>query len=234
MEDSAEESMDLCCQDGVLLTSAPAAYMNYINTVGTLFIVEYLNSNRTRCIEWKPNDVTIDSDIQDQEWAVVNTVERRTRTFSETCSRSKYLKVNMIDVKSFRVSRNKQKLAFMDGKGESLCNFLFQHSNCDLILATLKGILRTAPSRRDKHLHIILDDLHNPETQQLNKSFAELNLFQDPSDYVWGFVRNFHNKPYETAMEAFAKITDIGNSFWEYYPLLHVLGVGRYLLLWCL
>lgn len=56
--------MELFVQNGVFLKSAPACYLTYINTTGTLFITEYLNSNRRRCIEWKPNDITADSDAQ--------------------------------------------------------------------------------------------------------------------------------------------------------------------------
>lgn len=51
--------MEIFCQDGVLLSSAPASFMNCINNSGTLLVVEYLNSNRTRFMEWKPNDITI-------------------------------------------------------------------------------------------------------------------------------------------------------------------------------
>lgn len=64
MEDTTEDVMELFVQNGVFLKSAPACYLTYINTTGTLFITEYLNSNRRRCIEWKPNDITADSDAQ--------------------------------------------------------------------------------------------------------------------------------------------------------------------------
>lgn len=59
MEDHREEVMEIFCQDGVLLNTAPASFISSINTSGTLYVVEYLNSNRTQCIEWKPNDIMI-------------------------------------------------------------------------------------------------------------------------------------------------------------------------------
>lgn len=214
-ENIPDEVLEIFTQDGVLLTTAPAAYIPYINTVGTLSIVEYPNSNLTRCVEWKPIDVTIDSDMQDQEWQVVNTIAKRHRSLSgnfpvEVGHRSKYLKINMNEIKSFRVTTKNQKLAFRDGKGDCICTFVFQHGNCDGLVAVLKGIHKTVVSRRDKHLYCIADDIKNPERQQLDKSFAELNLFQEhSSDYVWKFVKNFQNRPYETTMEAFSKITDI-------------------------
>lgn len=44
-----------------------------LNSIGMLCIVQ--NGDGTKCIEWRPNDlITIDSDTQDQEWAVVNTI----------------------------------------------------------------------------------------------------------------------------------------------------------------
>lgn len=64
MEANTEDVMELFVQNGVFLKSAPACYLCYFNTTGTLFITEYLNSNRKRCIEWKPNDITADSDAQ--------------------------------------------------------------------------------------------------------------------------------------------------------------------------
>lgn len=43
------------------------------NSVGMLCLVE--NPNGTKSIEWRPNDlITVDTDGQDQEWAVVNTI----------------------------------------------------------------------------------------------------------------------------------------------------------------
>lgn len=213
MEDNQEEVLEIFTQDGVLITTAPAAYIHYMNNVGTLLIVEYPNSNLTRCIEWKPLDLTIDSDVQDQEWTVVSTVERR-RTYSGSLpidvNRSKHLKINMNDIRSFRVAHKNQKLTFRDGKGDNLCSFTFQHGNCDGLITVLKGLLKTIVSRRDKHVYCILDDIKNSERQQLDKSFAELNLFQEQSSaYVWKFVKNFPNRPYEATMEAFSKITDI-------------------------
>lgn len=48
------------------------------------------------------------------------------------------------------------------------------------------------------------------ESQSLNKSFAELNLFpENPTDVVWKFVSNLKHRPYETTMETFSKLTDV-------------------------
>lgn len=212
MEEFYENGMELFSQDGVLLTGASANYIQYLNTTGTLSIVEYPNSNSTRFIEWKPNDITIDSDIQDQEWAVVNTVERRTRTLSgssppDSLSRAKLFRVNMKDIKSFRITRNNQKLSFNDANKKSLCSFCFQHGNADTLVLSLRGGLLQAVPSRDRHLYIVVD---HPENN-LHRSFAELNLFPEQStDFVWSFFKNLQHRPYETTMEAFSKLTDIG------------------------
>lgn len=51
----------------------------------------------------------------------------------------------------------------------------------------------------------------NLESQVLNKSFAELDIFQEnTTDVVWNLVSNFKQRPYETTMTAFSKVTDIG------------------------
>lgn len=212
MDEIYENGLELFCQDGVLLKSASANFFQYLNTSGTLSIVEYPNSNQTRFVEWKPNDITIDSDVQDQEWAVVNTVERRTRTLSGSSPPDgllrRIVRVNMREIKSFRVTRNSQKLCFNDGSRRPICTFIFQHGNADCLVGALRGgLLRSIPTR-DRNLYVVID---HPDSNMLNRSFAELNLFPEQnSDYVWRFLKNLHHRPYETTMEAFSKLTDIG------------------------
>lgn len=64
---------DLFTQDGVLLKSCIGRSINELNSIGMLCIVQ--NADATKSVEWRPNDlITIDSDTQDQEWAVVNTI----------------------------------------------------------------------------------------------------------------------------------------------------------------
>lgn len=59
-------------------------------------------------------------------------------------------------------------------------------------------------SRKDKQLFIVPDQL---ESQVLNRSFAELELFQEnTSDVVWRFMRNLQHRPYETTLETFSKL----------------------------
>ncbi|CAH0406795.1 unnamed protein product [Chilo suppressalis] len=67
------ECKDLFTQDGVLLKACIGRPVTDLNSIGMLCIVQ--NGDNTKCIEWRPNDlITIDSDTQDQEWAVVNTI----------------------------------------------------------------------------------------------------------------------------------------------------------------
>jgi hypothetical protein len=62
-------------------------------------------------------------------------------------------------------------------------------------------------SRKDKHLFIVPDQ---PESQALNRSFAELDLYtENTSELMWKFVRNLHHRPYETTLETFSKLTDL-------------------------
>lgn len=62
------------------------------------------STSQKRFIEWKANDVTVDSDVQDQEWAVVNTVQKRVRTLSgnlppDYYNRLKNLKIEFDEIK---------------------------------------------------------------------------------------------------------------------------------------
>lgn len=207
-----EDVHELFVQDGVLLFSAAASFISFVKSVGTLMITEY--SDKSRNIEWKPiDDVTVDSDIQDQEWAVVNTVEKRIRTLSgsvplEYKNRSKFLKVSFDEIKSFRVSDKNRRLTFNDGKSEQICTYLFQHGNCEHFVIFLKSLIQTIPSRRDKHVFVVLDKT-NPEMEKMDKSFAELNVCTD-GPRVWKLWDEFQERPMVATFEAFAKITDLG------------------------
>ncbi|VEN63150.1 unnamed protein product [Callosobruchus maculatus] len=212
MGDSLNDCIEIFTQDGVLLKQAQASYMSYINSIGTLYISESLNSSQKKFIEWKPNDITVDSDIQDQEWAVVNTIQKRTRTLSgnfppDYQNRVRCIMISLDEVKSFRVANKYRHLTFYDGKSEALCSFVFQHGNCEgLIKGVLGTILKTSVSKRDKHLYIVYD-ANTLEIQQLDRSFAELNLQSEGSAF-WKMVKNIKEHPYEATFEAFAKVTD--------------------------
>lgn len=214
MGDSIEECSDcseIFTQDGVLLKQAPAVHMPHINTIGTLYVTESPNSSRQRFIEWKPNEIIIEPEVQDQEWALVNTIQKRNRTLSgnfqpDYHSRPKCIKFSFNDIKSFRVANKSRQLTFYDGKSESMCSFLFNNGNCDMLVNLIKTMLKTRPSRRDKHIFVVYDT-NNLELQRLDRSFAELNLQNDGRTF-WNMVKNIRDHPYEATFEAFSKVTD--------------------------
>ncbi|XP_049939732.1 TBC1 domain family member 15 isoform X1 [Schistocerca serialis cubense] len=178
------------------------------HSLGTLSIVEFPTG---KAIEWKTSEVSVDSETHDQDWSVVHTVGNRTRTVSSSSAdsqaQSRCLRIPLSDVKSFRVTRNKQQLTVMQRDGSVHSSFFFQNGNADCFVDALKGNLKTVRSKKDKNLYLILDQ---PESQVLDRSFAELDLFTENTTYaVWKFVKNLHNHPYETTMEAFSKLTDV-------------------------
>lgn len=145
---------------------------------------------------------------QDPEWSLVDTHTRRTRTNSEgpdSLGRTRTVKILFSDLKSFRVNRGGQQLIFMQRDGTTYVAF-FQLANAESFVNSLKGFIKFVKSRSDKNLYLVMDEVETV----LKKSFAELDLFQEnTSDYVWKFVKNLHNRPYETTMEAFSKLADI-------------------------
>lgn len=87
--------------------------------------------------------------------------------------------------------------------------FYFQHGNAEIFVAYLKNHVKTAKTRHDRNTYVVVEP--NIESQVLNKSFAELDIFtENTTDVVWNLVSNFKQRPYETTMEAFSKLTDIG------------------------
>ncbi|KAG5308860.1 TBC15 protein, partial [Acromyrmex insinuator] len=206
MFEPTEQGKDLCIHTGVVLRGANARE-DEVHSSGTLNIVEYTFG---KCIEWKPVEDSVVSECQDQdpEWSLVDTHTRRTRTNSEgpdSLGRTRTVKILFSDLKSFRVNHGGQQLIFMQRDGTTYVAF-FQLANAESFINSLKGFIKFVKSRSDKNLYLVMDEVETV----LKKSFAELDLFQEnTSDYVWKFVKNLHNRPYETTMEAFSKLADI-------------------------
>ncbi|XP_011704194.1 PREDICTED: TBC1 domain family member 15 [Wasmannia auropunctata] len=206
MFEPTEQGKDLCIHTGVVLRGANARE-DEVHSSGTLNIVEY---SFGKCIEWKPVEDSVVSECQDQdpEWSLVDTHTRRTRTNSEgpdSLGRTRTVKILFSDLKSFRVNHGGQQLIFMQRDGTTYVAF-FQLANAESFVNSLKGFIKFVKSRSDKNLYLVMDEVETV----LKKSFAELDLFQEnTSDYVWKFVKNLHNRPYETTLEAFSKLADI-------------------------
>lgn len=153
--------------------------------------------------------MSVDSETHDQEWAMVNAVGRRSHNSggsNEGQNRCRSVRIEMEDLRAIRISRDGPKVTLIQRDGTAHSALFFEQSNADCFVAALKGNLRTARSRRDKQLYIV----HGlQESQALDRSFAELELFtENKSDAVWRFVRNLHHRPYETTLETFSKLTD--------------------------
>ncbi|XP_013187321.2 TBC1 domain family member 15 isoform X2 [Amyelois transitella] len=213
VEDIPDQCKDLFTQDGVLLKACIGRPVTDLNSIGMLCIV--VNPNGTKCIEWRPNDlITIESDTQDQEWAVVNTIGRRQRTLSGNMTsdyataRARIIRIPLQELKTFRVTRSNQQMQFSTKPGIWQTTFFFQHGNAEIFVANLKGQVKTVKTRHDRNIFVVVEP--NDESQVLNKSFAELDIFtENTTDVVWSLVSNFKQRPYETTMEAFSKLTDI-------------------------
>lgn len=72
------------------------------------------------------------------------------------------------------------------------------------------------------HMFTCLQFFNFLHIQVLNKSFAELDIFtENTTDVVWNLVSNFKQRPYETTMEAFSKLTDIGKLSASFFIILN-------------
>lgn len=162
-----------------------------------------------------------------------NILGRRQRTLSGNMTsdyatlRARIIKIPLSELKTFRVSRNNQQMQFSTKSGVWQMSFYFQHGNAEIFVAYLKNHVKTTKARNDKNTYIVVEP--NRETQVLNKSFAELDIFtENPTDVVWSLVSNLRQRPYETTLEAFSKLTDIGMYF--YNILFEVLFVCEFVL----
>jgi len=84
------------------------------------------------------------------------------------------VRIEMADLKSFRITRNGQQVTLMQRDGTTHSAFFFQHGNVDCFVTALKGNIKTArwgkPSQRfskfgtrilDIHITSVLFDIHH-------------------------------------------------------------------------
>lgn len=186
-----------------------------------------------KCIEWKPieDSVVLENQDQDPEWSLVDTHTKRTHNSSEGpdslgCTRT--VRILFTDLNSFRINHGGQQLIFMQRDGTTYVAF-FQLSNAESFVNSLKSYIRFVKSRTNKNLYIVEDEVQSV----LSKSFAELDIFQEnTSFYVWKFMKNLQNRPYETTLEAFSKLSDIWckcmHKIWNYESIsLQFLNILR-------
>jgi len=147
----------------------------------------------------------------------VNTVERSRSPPNNSIhmeSQSKYIKIKMSDLKSLKITRKTDQLTLLDGRGDIICNFVFQHGSCTTLVDVLKGIVKLAPARRHRNVFVVVDESPN---DNVAKSFRDLNLFDEPqpTNTIWDFMKGLQTRPYEATMESFGKIAEIVTAPYE-------------------
>jgi hypothetical protein len=116
----------------------------------------------------------------------------------------KTVRILFSELKSIRAYQGGQQLIFTQKNGATYVAF-FQLLNAKSFLNSLKIYIKFVKSKKDKHLYLVFDEVNSV----LNKA-AELDIFQEDTSYfVWKYVKNLHNYPYETTMEAFSKLADV-------------------------
>ena len=137
--------------DGVLLKKASAEHISDLNTSGSITLVECTTPRRCLFIEWRPNEnilIANDNIDQDQEgdWALVDTISKRTRTTSEckvfntkpnnsmggsiALPKPKVIRVPLEELGNIEVKHRGQTLRFMRKIDDSVqIEFFFQHGN---------------------------------------------------------------------------------------------------------
>ncbi|XP_024081498.1 TBC1 domain family member 17-like [Cimex lectularius] len=175
---------------------------------GTLSIVVY---SFGKCIEWKPNEISVVTD-QEQEWAMVNTGSRTSAGGNESnTTKFPCIKIPLSELKSYKVSSQKRKLILTSKDRKKKYTFIFQYENADCFTRSLRSVVKTKRSSRDRHTFNIIAERGDPEG--LNHSFSELHLFSDSGkDTVWKFVHDLKTSPYETTLSTFSKLSE----YWLY------------------
>uniref|UniRef100_T1GFL8 Uncharacterized protein n=1 Tax=Megaselia scalaris TaxID=36166 RepID=T1GFL8_MEGSC len=186
---STAEEQILCTHDGVLLRNASAEYIldQDMNNSGSLSLME-LQSNKRMFFEWRPNDsivITDDDycDDHDQEWSIVDKIQKRSRTTSEcrifNCEKSvspnpkpKCIRVDIEHLRSIELTSKGRCVRFKRKSGDLHSEYFFQHGNADIFIKALQSfhIIEGIQGNRSEYPII------NSEPQKLIKTFAMLEL----------------------------------------------------------
>ncbi|XP_078036986.1 TBC1 domain family member 15/17 [Augochlora pura] len=206
MFETTEQGKVLCTHAGVVLSKSNTK-ADEVQSLGTLNIVEY---SFGRCIEWKPVEDSVVSEKQDQdsEWSLVNTHIRRTQTSPEgpdSQGNNRTVRILFSNLDSFRIHPRGQQL-ILKQKDDTEYVVFFQLSNADSFVNSLRGFIKFLRSRVNRNMYLVVDEVQHV----LTRSFAELDIIQEnTADYVWKFVKNWQDNPYEATMEMFSKVADI-------------------------
>lgn len=191
------------------MKKASAEHIADINTSGSLSLVEY-SPPRRLYIEWRPNDnILIADDSQDQgDWALVDTISRRSRTTSESkvfntkpemsSSKPRVLRTHLEELGTIEVKHRGSTIRFIRKCDATLhTEYFFQHGNADLFVRSMQQlhIIDNSPTNREEFVVL------TTETQKLKKTFATLDIGEIKAsslgteswlpNKVVGFLMNF-------------------------------------------
>ncbi|XP_018787252.1 PREDICTED: TBC1 domain family member 15 isoform X1 [Bactrocera latifrons] len=177
----------LCTHDGVLLRKGSVEHIADLNTSGSLSVISY-DIPRRLYIEWRPNDSILVAD-DSQDWAVVDTIPRRSRTISEckafnikatpetiASNKPRLIRTLLDNLSSIIVKDRGQVICFIQKVDNNVnSEFFFQHGNADQFLKSMcdQHIIEHSCSKLDGSAEYAV---LNTETQQLKRTFAELNI----------------------------------------------------------
>lgn len=179
----------LCTHDGVLLRNASAEYIldqEMGGISGSLSLME-LQSSKRMFFEWKPNDstVVVDDDYyddHDQEWSIVDKIQKRPRTTSECrifkCEmpaspppKPKCIRVDIEHLRSLELTSKGHCVRFKRRNGELHSEYFFQHGNADIFIKALQSFHIIEGIQGNRSEYVII----NTEPK-LMKTFAMLEL----------------------------------------------------------
>ncbi|KAF4526795.1 hypothetical protein B566_EDAN015591 [Ephemera danica] len=176
-----------------------ASFISFV-TSGNLNIKE---RGCDRWIEWTPEEraLSVESESQD-EWAVVNTVKPRSHPANDESLARKIVTIKLLELKSLELRRNNQKM-FFHLKDGTTYDVIFQHSDVYNFLGSFHNFAILEKSKRNRQKYYVQGMVNT----ELTRSFAELDLFREQGSFVSRFMKDLHDRPFETTLTAFSKIT---------------------------
>ncbi|CAB3359593.1 Hypothetical predicted protein [Cloeon dipterum] len=209
MDKAPDEAKEVYNHHGVIIRrldrygerEAAGSSANFISFIssGTMHILEH---NNDRWILWVPEEKSLRVESDPTEWEVVNTEKPKHNPGNDEKLEAKKIWINLNDLKSLQLRRNSNKM-FFDLKDNTTFDVDFQNGDAYNFISSFKSYAILEKSRRSRQKYYVKGSVN----RELSKSFAELDLFGEQGNLVARFMKDLHDRPFETTLTAFSKLT---------------------------
>ncbi|XP_017782183.1 PREDICTED: TBC1 domain family member 15-like [Nicrophorus vespilloides] len=185
MHEISDNCLTMYSLNDVVLYIANSYYSDYLDSVGTVYLTEYIET-RERFFEWKPKEVKV---LIDDDWNVVNNVAG--------CSdeQPKYIKIKLETIYGYWTSIEMNKFKVMDNKNDVHCALTIKEGTFEILYDAMNALFINQKYKNPLHHHAVLNPFE--ESSDIYRAFLDLEMFLDKetASNLWHFISAFQDLP---------------------------------------